>query len=145
MRTVVVALGRGSATVSGGTLARSGSSGRRVVTEAIGLSKTPRKSIDRTVIIRGEKRAGPERLAIRAALRHENAGETARTLLTSRSRFSASKSTHSRRCRRDCAWRSIPALFEPSPDRPPEPEDRPAAAVRSFVEPVVQWCFPLPG
>jgi hypothetical protein len=34
---------RGSAVVSSATLARSGSSGGRVVTEAIGLSKTPRK------------------------------------------------------------------------------------------------------
>src|ERR1039458_8276053 len=44
MRTVVGAVGRGSAMVSGATLARPGSSGGRVVTEAIGLSKTPSKN-----------------------------------------------------------------------------------------------------
>ena len=42
MRTVVGALGRESAMVSGPTLAKPGSSGGRAVTEAIGLSKTPR-------------------------------------------------------------------------------------------------------
>ena len=75
----------------------------------------------------------------------ESAPDSASTRLMSRSRFSASRSTYSRRCRRDCVWRSIPALFEPLLDRPPEPEDRPAAAVRSFAEPAVQWRFPSPG
>ena len=61
MRTVAGALGGGTATVSGTTVAGSGPSGRRVVTEAMGLGKTPRKRIDRTVIIVPEKRAGTEK------------------------------------------------------------------------------------
>src|ERR1019366_5141331 len=44
MRTVVGALSKGTAMVSGATLAKSWSSGGRVVTEAIGLSKTPGKN-----------------------------------------------------------------------------------------------------
>ena len=62
MRTMAGALVKGSAMVSGATLAKSWSSGGRVVTEAIGLSKTPENlKIDRTVIIVCEKEDRTER------------------------------------------------------------------------------------
>ena len=52
--------------------------------------------------------------------------------------LSASTSTHSRRCRRECISLTSRACGKPSPDRPPEPEGRLDAAPPAFAEPAAQ-------